>query len=479
MIGVYFDSQIFRYLKDPERYPEPKRSLYKKLKTYIDNNKPHFLYFYSHAHLLDLKNDDSQRKYDDLEFMGSVVQDNLLMLFAKENYPQYLLVKPLDAYKEYMEGDFSVDDLNFKDIFNVDQYKEYLDEEQYNRLKTSADLLKALTVSDVMPDLGADIPIEQHKALAKFLPINKPSLSYIDYLNQFLKFGEDFQTDTSIYKDLRGMVTTNKEVKFTIDLSTFDFSMDYQDTHVQKKFLDFVAEQMGKKDYNQFDLHYQAYISLDILGVEKESNKRLKTQNLLNDAHHSYYAGFCDLVVSDDTQLREKTKILFKLFGVNTRVLTVEEFINELFWINMQIDYREQNFWDKMVGILNNGFVKRILKPYPNRDVFIYNSSQFFLSYFNEMRQINEGNDSYIVLRHEVKNYYGNSANFKTIQAVTNKSIDLFGLDDVGLGYFNYELETNEVNVGNWGGRTWRRDSIEIILEINSSLGKLNLVICL
>lgn len=109
----------------------------------------------------------------------------------------------------------------------------------------------------------------------------------------------------------------------------------------------------------------------------------------------------------------------------------------------------------------------------------IYNTREYFLSYFNELRIIKEQRDKYLVLRHSVSNYNSNLANYKIIKAVTNKAIDLFGLDGFGNGYFNYEAESKQIEDNNWQGRTWRKDKIEVILEINLSTYMLNLVICL
>lgn len=237
MVSVYFDSQIFRYLKNASRLSEPQQSLYKKLNQYIEKNIEHLLFFYSHAHLLDLKNDATEKKYEDLEFMQGVVNDNFLILFAKEGSARYLLVNPAEAFKEYIEeDDFSLSDINFSELFQIEQYKEYLTEEKYEELQKNAALLNSITAKDLMPGME-DIPKEQYRALSKLLPLDNPSLSFVDLLQKFLEFGDNFQKDKSVYKGLRSLVAENQEVKFSIDLSTFDFSMNYKDTQIQKNSL--------------------------------------------------------------------------------------------------------------------------------------------------------------------------------------------------------------------------------------------------
>src|SRR5690606_39762988 len=61
------------------RSSDLKQPLIQRLSKYISENREHFLYFFSHAHLLDLANDKTDKKYEDLKFMESVVDNNFLI----------------------------------------------------------------------------------------------------------------------------------------------------------------------------------------------------------------------------------------------------------------------------------------------------------------------------------------------------------------------------------------------------------------
>ena len=101
MVTVYFDSQIFRYLKNLEIYHVSKQPLIRRLSKYISENRKHFLYFFSHAHLLDLENDKTDKKFDDLKFMESIVENNFLIQHFGAEKAKYLLVDPSTAFEEY------------------------------------------------------------------------------------------------------------------------------------------------------------------------------------------------------------------------------------------------------------------------------------------------------------------------------------------------------------------------------------------
>ncbi len=63
MERIYFDKQIFSHLFKQEN------PVYQNLLIQLLADKHHFLFCYSHAHLLDLKNDKTDIKYKELEFI--------------------------------------------------------------------------------------------------------------------------------------------------------------------------------------------------------------------------------------------------------------------------------------------------------------------------------------------------------------------------------------------------------------------------
>jgi len=126
MVTVYFDSQIFRYLKNIEKYPTSKQPLIQRLSKYISENREHFLYFFSHAHLLDLANDKTDKKYEDLKFMESVVDNNFLIQHFGSDKAKYLLVDPITAFEDYKPDDEDLS-INFEELFDIEQCNLFLE----------------------------------------------------------------------------------------------------------------------------------------------------------------------------------------------------------------------------------------------------------------------------------------------------------------------------------------------------------------
>ena len=110
MVRIYFDKQIFSHLYKQEK------TQYVKLLNQIRKQKAS-LFCYSHAHLRDLKNDKTNIKYSELEFMDSIVNDNYLSYHAIEKKTSCYLARPLEAFAEVEK---ETDDIDFSSIFDFD-----------------------------------------------------------------------------------------------------------------------------------------------------------------------------------------------------------------------------------------------------------------------------------------------------------------------------------------------------------------------
>lgn len=68
---------------------------------------------------------------------------------------------------------------------------------------------------------------------------------------------------------------------------------------------------------------------LDLLGINKETRKKVKFKNMQADCCHSFFGSYCDCIVSDDEGMRRKSKTLYKLFNFGTKVYSIDEFIEK------------------------------------------------------------------------------------------------------------------------------------------------------
>jgi hypothetical protein len=71
---------------------------------------------------------------------------------------------------------------------------------------------------------------------------------------------------------------------------------------------------------------YAVFNFLDYLGywTDKRSNKSNIAR--ANDASHVFFATACDYFVSDDRRARNKAKVAYELFEINTQIYSFEEF---------------------------------------------------------------------------------------------------------------------------------------------------------
>lgn len=70
MVTIYFDKQIFSHLFSA------KEEKYSILREKILPHKDDFIFLYSNAHLFDLQQDTTNIKYEEMDFMQSIVDGN-------------------------------------------------------------------------------------------------------------------------------------------------------------------------------------------------------------------------------------------------------------------------------------------------------------------------------------------------------------------------------------------------------------------
>jgi hypothetical protein len=157
MERIYFDKQIFSHLFKGEKI------LYQNFLKDLLDNKDRFLYCYSHGHLLDLKNDKTDIKYKELDFMESLVGDNYLSYHALDKRTSCYLARPNEAFKDIDNED---EPFSFASIFE-DIDLSYATPEQAEQLKNATDILKNQKL-----DFGflqnQEIPKELNETIGKF-----------------------------------------------------------------------------------------------------------------------------------------------------------------------------------------------------------------------------------------------------------------------------------------------------------------------
>lgn len=80
-------------------------------------------------------------------------------------------------------------------------------------------------------------------------------------------------------------------------------------------------------DVYRYDLFQQQHTGLEFFGIVKGKPKKQKMMSLINDGRHAFFGAFCDIVVTEDADMLNKTKFLYDLYDIGTQVMTLDEFI--------------------------------------------------------------------------------------------------------------------------------------------------------
>lgn len=470
MIRIYLDTNVFSYLKNST---DPAiQNFHSSLKKY----KSTLLYCYSHGHLLDFKQDKSDKKFADLDFIETLVDDNYISYNGMDKYTSCYLAKPREAF-EGLGEDKKID---FKSMFDLDT--SILPIEQQEQFENAKNLFFNQEF-DFGFTTANPLPEDAKQALSKFLPITKSKFTLLELTEQLMQLYDVMNEDKTAYKDLRNYLDKNlNNGKFVVDDNNTDFNDDLKNSMLKKTFVEFVNNTLnpdGKKQVTDYDFHVQAYTSLDLLGISKDPSRKARFRNIFNDGMHSYYGAFCDYVISNDDDFIKKTKALYKLIDLKTKVVSLNEFMQSIDII-ANIEEKDLTTFIQVLKVdISKGIVlgsKPSLRY--NRQTTTIKPFHLYLSYFNKMEHMSEPNFDYIVFTNQRHNY-SNFVFYKEFEAVTNKAAKLFGDDLNFKGQFNYENEKNEIHDNTWQGRHWRLGGIDIALEINEDTKIFNLVLAL
>jgi hypothetical protein len=468
MVRIYFDKQIFSHLFKQEK------AQYVKLLNQIRIQKAS-LFCYSHAHLRDLKNDKTNIKYSELEFMDSIVNDNYLSYHAIEKNTSCYLARPLEAFADVEKETYDID---FSSIFDFDTSD--LNPEGQEKFENAKNLLTETKLDFNFPEMeNLDSAITD--PLKNFLPFGKEPMSIMQWSEHFMGMLKNMQEDKTVYKGLRNV--TEKHInngKFTIDYDEIDFNEDLKDSHLQKTFIEYVNSNLnpnGDKEISKYDFFTNAYFILDLLGISKEPSKSVRFKNMLNDGIHSYYGAYCDCVVSDDNGFLKKTRALYKLLGIDTKVIHADDFIQSFDFIVEKEEKDLNSFSELLVNDLKNGLIVDSYKSIDiNRETNTIKPAHVYLGFFNRIDNIVEDGKSYLYFYRKTNNY-SNFTFLREYELVVNNAVKIFGADNLFKEKFEWEKEKDLIQSDKWYGRIWEFETFTLKIEMNKGSGKLSILI--
>jgi hypothetical protein len=433
---IYLDNCVIQDLKNPES---------SELLNSIKQDKKCNVYCYSEAHLQDLMRDKSNYKFDDLKFMEDVVDSNCWHFNKKILFDH---IKPKDFYDPfpiYSENLFNPDEL-FPDDFIFKTVKEILikiplDFNQFGQLGT----------------LPSDF-FEEFKSL-----LEKPTNLY-EFICAFGDFTNELSANQNKFKRLVSYLHNNNLEESIFKQAGID-GYDGEKITDRAKFREsytkyFLTDKKGKYRY---DLFLDQYNGLELFSFVKGKPRKQKMMNLINDGRHAFFGGFCDVVVSKDVDFIKKTKFMYEIHEIQTKVMNIQEFqtlleenktTNQLGLVEMINDTNQLN----KSNIINN-----------EDGVITFKLNRSYFSYFNVVNYVSTEVEGYSYYTKYFQNMsIGTLKN--EFEFITNKLIETLGPDFNG----NTSFDMNEIEDDQWEGRVWRID--ETIVELNFK-GKIYLAV--
>lgn len=459
---IYLDKNIFSYLKKEESYSE-------LLELMRGNNRRH-IYFFSKAHLDDLKNDKTEKKYEDMEFMEEFTGKNYLCK-SFNNYVNCFIASPLEAFGENLDDGF---DYDFESILEHPDLKE-----------------KAKELKNIMKDteLNIEIPDRTPPVLKDYL-INitsqKEQFDLLKIIEDGIQFQDRLQNDKTSYKNLRRFnIENHKHIFNTISGEINENNIDklFLNSKFELSFLDFIDKQLSIDLKNQKDDGYYrfvtAYLSLNMLGIDKEKNKKANFLNTISDSCHAYYAGLCDIFVTDDKGIIDKANIIYKLCKIDTKIIHIDNFNKYLLEIEKREENILENIQSSVIEDINYGKLileedndeYKILKFYTKLPYF-----SFFQNFQINLNKKKHTVDNIIFLASTSK--IGRLIVYEEIKQITNYCIEKMGPDYHGRSKYD-ERDFDMVNNNKWKGRIWAIINGYIHLNISTEMNICYLDICL
>jgi len=464
MPRIYLDSNVFSNLR------EPKDPAHQLLKERLESFKGNITLFFSHAHIRDKKRDTTHMKFEDFRFMETLVRDNYLSYHAINQCSSYYLATPKMVFDD--EVDESLDELlNFfepsdDDNAQIAAFK--------NHLSTALDMTE-IQVEQNMLDAGVE-----KELIGQIFNGKDGNPSLLDITKGVTNLTKEIISDGLTYKNLRNLIETGLGSQLgEVKQDKFGLNDAFKNSFFQKTFVDFIKDSIYIKDKSRipyYDFYMLSYQALDMLGISKDKiGKKNRYANLLNDALHSYYARYCDVLVTNDKGLREKSSILYSMYDVATHIVTVDEF-NELIQdIGMDTDTNHDYFFKKIIYDLGNAERKLLSKLDSGTEIFRLEQISCFFNFFDVfLVEVNEQSDRYILCKSDTS--YLSEPNFREMGKIIDRLINIFGTDIYGQALFNFENETASDHTIY---RQWQLENISVRLGQEPLTEKFSLVITL
>lgn len=425
MVTIYFDKQVFSHLF------KAKDEKYVALREKILSHKDEFIFLYSNAHLLDLQNDTTDTKYAEMEFIQSIVDGNCLVYEA----PNIVVRKqtPRESFDTiHRIDDFSwIDDLDFATI--TDEQRKAI----YN--------IVDITTKELSGELDYDWLTSRTPISSDKLFCDKTAFSAVMnlYARNLFENKESYKIlrDDTIARYNPSLITADGENIFNEQFATSSIGLSFIDT------VKAVLTQMGLPLSDPGTVYYTSYMLLDILGINKESRKKVRYRNVQADCCHSFFGSYCDCIVSDDEGVIRKSKTLYKLCDFGTKVYSIDEFIEKF---DEAVNNNRKSAREYFDEIYYDYIVRKILRveTTTKHTITYLEAAHKYFGYFNCLAERTDEDERIIILHKS--NDFNQPILVKEIEIIVNRLVRAFNDMGATSEMFNEAMELPQIKANNW-----------------------------
>lgn len=284
---------------------------------------------------------------------------------------------------------------------------------------------------------------------------DKPQINE-EFVTSILKhFANSLYCQKEPYKLVRDDMKAKYNPNIEIADNLTDFNDKLKNAPLRLSFIDTIRaslKQMGRSSDNDFEVYIMAYALLDMLGLSREKGKTVRFHNIQVDSYHSFFASYCDCLVSNDVGLTRKSKILYELFGIDTQVYSIDEFINHF---NACIIDNQKSGKKYLNEIMSDYSARTVIDTQQlNGYTFTHiKGSHRYFGYFNYMLERKVEHETIVIIykRKDTKPLLPSHE----IEIIVNRLVKSFKEFNSLAGMFNEEIELPQLLKDQWEGRTW------------------------
>ncbi len=299
---------------------------------------------------------------------------------------------------------------------------------------------------------------------------------------RFLEFSLDMYTNHETYKTLRKIIYENFNAgRFSLD-GEVELNKAFEESAFKESYLDFVANTLqGNKGSKipYYNFYQQCYLMLDMFGIDKDKIKQKNNFiNLFNDSLHSYYGQFCDYFVTEDESIMKKTKAMYQLLDITTKVVNAKGLLSVLPNIGLDSESNFLHFFANLWNdIIREPEVRSTIVDVKDEDSISYHTNTEYLNYFNQLCVLNTEDSRLYILCKKDQSDFVKQLNYRERGQIVDKCITIFGMDLELKKYFDFQQEVEEIRSESWTGRYWKAFDWLIRLAHEDKWGGLVLII--